>query len=242
MLTKRLKNSSFKESAYAGSFFSHEQSGMIRVENEVRDMDLDNIQRNLLRKQPLFIGEDTAFRSAVVVPLVEVNGETHILFEVRSLTMRKQPGDISFPGGKIDPTDKDLEEAALRELYEELSVPPSSAHVLSALSPLIISPGFVIYPFVAKVDMREVNTLNRDEVHEVFTVPLDWLLNCEPDLHHVFMKPTPADGFPYDKIMKGEDYEWRARAIDEWFFEYNGYVIWGLTARILKYFLERLKG
>lgn len=241
-LIKQSKDSLFKESAYAGSFFSRAQSGMIRIENEVRDMHLDDIQGKLSKKQPLFIGEDTAFRSAVVVPLVEVSGHTHVLFEVRSLTMRKQPGDISFPGGKIDPTDKNPEEAALRELYEELSVPPSSAHVLSELSPLIISPGFVIYPFVAKVDMREVNTLNRDEVHEVFTVPLDWLLNCEPELHHVFMKPTPSDGFPYEKIMNGEDYEWRARAIDEWFFEYNGYVIWGLTARILKYFLERLKG
>ncbi|WP_010290517.1 NUDIX hydrolase [Kurthia massiliensis] len=204
-------------------------------------MNVDDIQGKFLQKQPLFIGEDTAFRSAVVVPLVEVNGETHVLFEVRSMTMRKQPGDISFPGGKIDPTDRNPEEAALRELYEELSVPPSSTEVLSALSPLIISPAFVIYPFVAKVDMREVNTLNRDEVHEVFTVPLDWLIQYEPELHHVLMKPTPSEGFPFDKIMNGKDYEWRARAIDEWFFDYNGYVIWGLTARILKYFLERLK-
>lgn len=204
-------------------------------------MNLMKIKEQLQHAQPSFIGEESAFRSAVVVPLVDINGELHVLFEVRSLTMRKQPGDISFPGGKIDATDASPQAAALRELYEELSVPPSSVDVLAELSPLIISPSFVIYPFVAKVDMREVNTLNRDEVAEVFTVPLQWLLDCDPDLHHVFMKPTPADGFPFDKIMNGEDYEWRARAMDEWFFEYNDYVIWGLTARILKYFLERIQ-
>ena len=204
-------------------------------------MNLMKIKEQLQHAQPSFIGEELAFRSAVVVPLVDINGELHVLFEVRSLTMRKQPGDISFPGGKIDATDASPQAAALRELYEELSVPPSSVDVLAELSPLIISPSFVIYPFVAKVDMREVNTLNRDEVAEVFTVPLQWLLDCDPDLHHVFMKPTPADGFPFDKIMNGEDYEWRARAMDEWFFEYNDYVIWGLTARILKYFLERIQ-
>ena len=61
-------------------------------------MNYESIKRNLNVEQPLFIGENTAFRSAIVVPIVEVNGEMHILFEVRSLIMRKQPGDISFPG------------------------------------------------------------------------------------------------------------------------------------------------
>ena len=126
-------------------------------------------------------------------------------------------------------------------MYEELSVPPSSVEVLDALSPLVVSPSFVIYPFVAKVDIKEVNTLNRDEVDEVFTVPVEWLLQHAPSMHHVYMQPKPADDFPFEKIMNGENYEWRARAFEEWFYEYNGYTIWGLTARILKYFLDLLK-
>ncbi len=205
------------------------------------NMDLTKLEKKLQQPQPLFIGEETAFRSAVIIPLVEVNGETHLLFEVRSLIMRKQPGDISFPGGQIDATDANPEQAALRELYEELSVPPSSAQVIRALSPMVVSPSFVIYPFVAKVDIREVNTMNRDEVDEVFTVPLKWLLETEPEVHQVYMQPTPSKDFPFEKIMNGKNYEWRARALEEYFYEYNGYTIWGLTARMMKYFLDLLR-
>lgn len=59
-------------------------------------MNLTTIKTQLQQTQPAFIGEDSAFRSAVVVPLVEVNDELHVLFEVRSLTMRKQPGILAF--------------------------------------------------------------------------------------------------------------------------------------------------
>src|SRR5690554_1903096 len=111
-------------------------------------MFLNKIKRHLNAKQPLFIGEETAFRSAVLIPLVHMNGEWHILFEVRSLTMRKQPGDISFPGGRIESTDSSPLAAAIRETYEELGVNPKDIQVLGEISPYIMSPSFVIYPFV----------------------------------------------------------------------------------------------
>lgn len=82
-------------------------------------MFIDQLKSDLHQSQPLFIGEETAFKAAVLVPLVQVDGEWHVLFEVRSLTMRKQPGDISFPGGKLDGGET-AQEAALRETYEEL--------------------------------------------------------------------------------------------------------------------------
>ena len=93
-------------------------------------MFLDKLKKELHDKQPLFIGEETALRFAVLIPLVQVNDEWHVLFEVRSLTMRKQPGDISFPGGRIDPTDASPMEAAIRETHEELGVDPTCIQVL----------------------------------------------------------------------------------------------------------------
>lgn len=196
----------------------------------------------LSEDQSLFIGEATAFRSAVLIPLVEVDGDWHILFQVRSLTMRKQPGDISFPGGHIDKTDPTPLAAALRETHEELGINPKTVTNIQQLSSYIASPTFVVYPFVGVIDYDQIiQDYNKEEVEEVFTVPINWLLNYEPYMHLVSVKPTPAPDFPYEKIVNGTQYQWGTRAIEEWFFDYAQYTIWGLTARILKHFIGIIK-
>lgn len=205
-------------------------------------MFLDKLKQKIKENQFLCIGEDTAFRSAVLIPLVQVNGEWHILFEVRSFTMRKQPGDISFPGGRIDATDPTPLAAALRETHEELGVDPKTVTLIHELSPYIASPSFIVYPFVATFDYSEIiHEYNKVEVEEVFTVPVQWLLNHKPYKHEVSVQPMPASDFPFEKIMNGAQYQWRARSIEEWFFEYGRYTIWGLTARILKHFIDLIK-
>ena len=143
-------------------------------------MFLDKLKKELYDKQPLFIGEETALRFAVLIPLVQVDDEWHVLFEVRSLTMRKQPGDISFPGGRIDPTDDSPMEAAIRETHEELGVDPTMHQVLGQMSAYIASPSFVVYPFVATIDHHEIDPSNKEEVEAIFTIPVNWLLNTSP--------------------------------------------------------------
>ena len=205
-------------------------------------MFIDRLKDQLNRNNALFIGEETAFRSAVLIPLVQVDGEWHILFEVRSFKMRKQPGDISFPGGRIDTNDQTPLAAAIRETSEELKIDPKTIHVIGQLSPYIASPSFVIYPFVGIIDGNQFNNhYNKDEVEEVFTVPVKWLLNYQPYMHLVSVEPAPSPDFPYEKIMNGTQYQWRARSMEEWFFDYEEYTIWGLTARILKHFIGILK-
>ncbi len=205
-------------------------------------MFLDKLKDQLSESQSLFIGEETAFRSAVLIPLVQVDGEWHILFEVRSFTMRKQPGDISFPGGRIDPSDSTPLAAALRETQEELGVDPKTVTHVRQLSPYIASPAFVVYPFMAIIDYSQIiDSYNKEEVEEVFTIPLKWLLNYEPYMHLVSVEPTPSPDFPFEKIMNGAQYQWRIQSIEEWFFDYGKYTIWGLTARILKHFIEIIK-
>ncbi len=205
-------------------------------------MFLDKLKHQLQQNQSLFIGEETAFRSAVLIPLVQEDDKWHILFEVRSLTMRKQPGDISFPGGRIDATDASPLAAALRETHEELGIDPTTVQVVGPLSPYVASSSFVTYPFVAIIDTNQIiPEYNKDEVEKVLTVPIDWLLNYEPYMHLVSVEPMPSIDFPYDKIVNGAQYKWRTRSMEEWFFDYEQYTIWGLTARILKHFIELMK-
>jgi len=203
---------------------------------------LDKLKNRLSENESLFVGEETAFRSAVLIPLVQVEDEWHILFEVRASTMRKQPGDISFPGGRIDSMDPTPLAAALRETHEELGVDPKTVTIVEQLSPYIASPTFVVYPFVGVIDYDEIiHSYNKDEVEEVFTVPVKWLLNYEPYMHLVSLNPTPSADFPFEKIVNGAEYKWGTRAIEQWFYDYEQYTIWGLTARILKHFTRFIK-
>lgn len=205
-------------------------------------MVLDQLKTRLLHSQPLFIGEDTAFRSAVLIPLVNMDQEWHVLFEVRSFQMRKQPGDISFPGGRIDASDKTPLQAALRETYEELGIELNQVSIIGQLSPYISSPTFVVYPFVGVVNHDDIiPSYNKQEVEEVFTIPIKWLLNYEPYKHDVAVEIVPPADFPYEKIANGKKYKWRSRSIEEWFYDYKEYTIWGLTARILKHFVQLLR-
>lgn len=204
-------------------------------------MELERIRQQLRKPQPRFIGEEQAFRSAVIVPLIKKDNRWHILFEVRSVTMRKQPGDISFPGGQIDETDASIIEAAKRETEEELGIDHEQIDIVEELSPLVMSPSFVVYPVVAVIPDETHYTLNPDEVGSTFTIPVDWLLSHEAYRHYVLVKLQPKDDFPYDKIARGRDYKWRSRDMEEWFYEYEGHTVWGLTARILRYVIEQLK-
>lgn len=205
-------------------------------------MFLEKISNRLNQHQAIFIGEETAFRSAILIPLVKIDHEWHILFEVRSLTMRKQPGDISFPGGRIDATDSSPMAAALRETQEELGVDSNAVQIVGQLSPYIASSSFVIYPFVATIDYDQIiHSYNKDEVDEVFTVPVNWLLDYQPYMHEISVQPIPSPDFPFEKIMNGAQYQWNTRLTQEWFYDYKNYTIWGLTARILKHFIEIIK-
>ena len=205
-------------------------------------MFLDKVTNQLNKNKSLFIGEATAFQSAVLIPFVQVDGEWHILFEVRSLTMRKQPGDISFPGGRIDSTDASPMAAAIRETSEELGIGPETIRIIGELSPYIATPSFVVYPFVATIDHGDImHCYNKEEVEEVFTVPVSWLLSHEPYMHLISVELVPSKDFPFEKIMNGTQYQWRSRMMEEWFYEYGQYTIWGLTARILKHFMEIIK-
>ncbi|MCC5800586.1 NUDIX hydrolase [Rossellomorea vietnamensis] len=204
-------------------------------------MDVNDLLKRFKDRTPKVLGSETFSEYAILLPLIEMKGEIHVLFEVRSLNMRRQPGEICFPGGRIDRSDSDERAAAIRETTEELGI---QEHVISDIYPLdyIVSPfGTIIYPFVGKLNIPlEELRPNAAEVEEIFTTPLSYMREKEPELYNIKFKMEPEESFPYKQIPGGENYDWQARNMKEHFYYYQDKVIWGLTARVLHHFIKLL--
>lgn len=185
--------------------------------------------------------KQTGREAAILLPLVTINRELHILFQVRSLALRAQPGEICFPGGKIEPMDRDAKAAAIRECTEELGIDESDITVIAALPPVHTPQRTFIFPFLAEISSVADIAINHAEVDSWFTIPVAYLLRHPPQLGYMNMTVQPGKGFPIEKIANRHAYEGRSYQMPEYFYEYNDYIIWGLTGRILKQFLDMLE-
>ncbi|WP_391559425.1 NUDIX hydrolase [Robertmurraya sp.] len=201
-------------------------------------MDLGKIILKLSERSPFVLGSENFSTYSVLLPLVYINNEIHLIFEVRAFSLRRQPGEVCFPGGKNDETDKDHMETAIRETYEELGLKEGS---ISQVVPLdfIVSPyGNIIYPFVGVIDTINDMQVNHKEVDHIFTVPLTFFKQMKPDIHYVNARLEPEPGFPYDSIVGGKDYNWQIKRMEEFFYYFEDKVIWGLTARVVRHFIQ----
>lgn len=204
-------------------------------------MDVNRILIKLEDREPSILGSNSFHKFAVLLPMIEKEDGLHILFEVRALNMRRQPGEICFPGGKIDPEDQNEQYTAIRETSEELGIHQSRITRVKPLDYLVTAFGSIIYPFFGVIENPEEIVPNESEVAETFTVPLSFFREVEPEIFKVHFAPMPESSFPYELIIGGENYNWQIRHVDEYFYKYEDKVIWGMTARILSNFLELIK-
>ncbi len=205
-------------------------------------IDFSYIQRKIAGRTAGVLKEDGAMDAAVIVPLVENEaGELALLFEVRAHHLKRQPSEICFPGGRIDLTDPSPEQAAIRELSEELGVQMEDIHPIAPLDVVVTPFRGLIHPFVAKLLNVERMQVNHGEVDHVFTVPLSFLYNQKPKIHHISVYFEPDHTFPLQEIANRASYNKRSARIPEYFYYYDDYVIWGITARILTNFIKLLK-
>lgn len=192
---------------------------------------VERIKRHI----PSVIGIKTCPQAAVCIPIVLTADGPALLFEKRSSNIPEQPGDICFPGGMAEPGET-IKEAAIRETSEELLIPEENIELLGA-SDYIHMEHLAVYPFVA--ELKDYNgTFSRDEVADIFTVPLTWLSQNAPEIYNVESIMSPGEDFPYERITGGRSYKWRSRSEKVYFYQYGENTIWGLTAKILKSFLE----
>ncbi|MGA2150675.1 MAG: CoA pyrophosphatase [Geobacteraceae bacterium] len=156
--------------------------------------------------------------SAVLIPLFLKNGVCHILFTKRAENLTHHRGEVSFPGGVFQPEDGDTQETALRETSEEVGVAPEDVEILGVIDDFLSIHNYLVTPYVGFVTARHPLRINPDEIERIIEVPLSFLLT--PDIFHL------------------RDWTWQGRTIPLYCIDYEGDRIWGLTAAMLKQFLE----
>lgn len=159
--------------------------------------------------------------AAVLVGLVPRRAGTQVLLTRRTDGLRHHGGQVSFPGGRIEPADRDAVAAAIRETGEEIGIPSVQIGPLGFLDPLATITGFRILPVVAMVSPDYIALLDPSEVAAVFEVPLAYLLD-------------PANLATHTLDLRG-----RRREVLE--YRYPAQRIWGATASILFNLRERLQ-
>lgn len=165
-------------------------------------------------------------QAAVLVPLIpRAGGGMQVLLTRRTDALRHHPGQVSFPGGRIEVGDADAVAAALREAHEEVGLEAGLAEPLGYLDPLATITGFRVLPVVARVDPAFVAVPDPAEVSEIFEVPLDWLM-LRDNLQRIAI-----------------DYRGRARGVLEFRRAPAAPTqrIWGATASILLNLRDRLE-
>jgi 8-oxo-dGTP pyrophosphatase MutT (NUDIX family) len=157
--------------------------------------------------------EQPQHRAAVLLALIEREGSLHVLLTERAEHLTHHPGQVSFPGGRVEATDDGPVAAALREAWEEVALPPAAVTVVGCLAQHATGTGFNVTPVVGFVAEPFQPKADAAEVSSVFEVPL---------------------GFVCDEANVRVEYRERfGSRFRVYEFDYAGYRIWGATASIL---------
>lgn len=198
---------------------------------------LDQIE-DLLKNRPCQpLGKQRFF--SVMLPLIQREGEWHILYEVRG-TRISQPGETSFPGGAVE-ANESFEEAAVRETMEELNVEQSDIRVLGEID-YIVSEFAVIHCFVGVIDKPfDSIQFSKAEVASIFTIPLSYFLENRPTYYVSDYQLNHPEDFPFDRIPNGKNYQFKTGQYLIPFYDLNGHSLWGFTANLTDHFVEILE-
>jgi 8-oxo-dGTP pyrophosphatase MutT (NUDIX family) len=158
-------------------------------------------------------------RAAVLVPVYCRDGQYYLVLTKRTEAVKSHKGQISFPGGAVEEVDNTLVQTAVREACEEIGLLPAEVDILGGLDEVTTrSSDFIISPFVGRIKWPSKLQPSAGEVAAVLTVPVSALL----DEGNLRQEVELRDGQP----------------VVQYFYQYQGEVIWGATARILHQFLD----
>ncbi len=209
--------------------------------------------REALPKTPGILGKNEFFNSAVLLPLIKTDGYYSLLFEKRAEHIR-QGGEICFPGGGYEEeTDSNFKETAIRETEEELGIGREKIRIVGRLDTLIGPRNVTVDPFIGIVELNSIDdcTLDKEEVAKVFTVPLEFFMETEPEEYrvvsvheHQFLNSKGEEESLIPIKNNGEneiDKSYSKSVRKVYVYKTEGEVIWGITARLIKELTDTLK-
>lgn len=176
------------------------------------DHDADPVMTKIAEVRPI--------RPAAVLVAVIEREEPAVLFTQRAAHLPDHPGQISFPGGKIDKGDADPCDTALREAHEEIGLERSFVAPLGYLDLYMTTLGYRIVPVIARVRPGFTLTLNTSEVDNTFEVPLSFLMSLKNHQRH--------------------SREWQGLTRHYYAISYGERYIWGVTAGIVRNLYDRI--
>ena len=155
--------------------------------------------------------------AAVLIPLTD-EPQPDLILTRRASHLSSHAGEVAFPGGKKDPEDKDLVATALRESHEEINLPPDAVEVIGHLPPARSKFGLMVTPIVGVIHPQQDLVASEDEIDHIFSVPLQFFLENQPnDIH--------------EASYQGQTFRVPC-------YNYQGNVIWGLTAYFIAEFMN----
>lgn len=169
------------------------------------------------REEPFDQFKGPSRPAAVLLPLIEREGEWHLLFTRRTDLVEHHKGQVSFPGGATDPDDISPEQTALREAEEEIGLRRADVRVLGWMGEYLTVTNFTVTPVVGVMPWPYCFKIHTVEVGRVFTVPLAWL--ARPENRQEFTRQETGRGIVA-------------------FLPYDGELVWGATARMTDTFLK----
>lgn len=168
--------------------------------------------------------DDGYFPAAVLVLFFREKDQWHILYTQRTHSVRDHKGQVSFPGGAWEDQDLCLKETALRETFEEIGIKKDEIKILGSLPPIKTISNYSITPFVGFIASDLRFDLEIAEVESVFSIPIPWLADESNREEREF-----ADSG--SKIHRNVMF----------YKEYNGHILWGITAMLTIKMLELIK-
>ena len=184
---------------------------------------LEHIRERMGSYAPRYIDDAAELpRAAVLLPLYENAGVTHVLFTKRSELVEHHKGQISFPGGGYDAEDEDLRVTAVRETWEEIGVAREHVEIFGQLDEMITVSDFLVRPFVGVITEPGPYPFVHSEIEvaEILEVPLAHLRDA-------------VNVVQEERVYQG-------RSMTMYSYRFGDHLIWGATSRILHQFLELL--